>query len=81
MIESCFFLPQKKKLIDNKDKSIEGQDSHIQAKTIQSKLASLIRFPKFLEDRSIFAGFTRAELTGTKQFLGELKSGLRNLIT
>ena len=81
MIESCFFLPQKRKLIDNKDKDVGEQASHIQAKTIQTKLASLIHFLKFLEDRRIYAGFTRAELRGTKQFLGKLKVGLRNLIT
>ena len=81
MIESCFFLPQKRKLVENKDNDIDGQASQIQAKTIQAKLTSLIRFLKFLEDLSIYAGFTRAELKGTKQFLGELKAGLRNLIT
>ena len=81
MIESCFFLPQKRKLVDNKDKDVEEQASHIQAKTIQAKLASLIRFLKFLEDCSIYVGFTRAKLRGGKQFLGELKGGLKNLIT
>ena len=81
IIESCFFLPQKRKLVENKDNDIDGQASQIQAKTIQAKLTSLIRFLEFLEDLSIYAGFTRAELKGTKQFLGELKAGLRNLIT
>ena len=57
-IESCFFLPQKRKFIENKDKAIHQQDCHIQAKIGKSKLDSVIRFLKFLEDRSIFAGFS-----------------------
>ena len=44
------------------------------------KLGSVIRFLKFLEDCSIFAGFKRAELAGTQQFLCELKTGLTSLI-
>ena len=81
MIESCFFLPQKRKLIENKDKEVHEQVCHIQAKTIKSKLDIAIRFLKFLEDRSIFAGFSRSELNASKQFLRELRTGLKDLIT
>ena len=62
MIESCLFLPQKKKLMETKDKEMEDQACHFQAETIKSKLGSVIRFLKFLEDRSIFAGCKRTEL-------------------
>lgn len=43
MVESCFYLPQKRKLTENKDKEVNEQDSHIQAKTTKSKLDSVIR--------------------------------------
>lgn len=43
MVESCFYLPQKRKLTENKDKEVNGQDSHIQTKTTKSKLDSVIR--------------------------------------
>ena len=81
MVESCFFLPLKKKLLENKDRNVEEQQCHIQAETITSKLGSVVRFLKFIKDRSIFAGFRRGELGATKQFLSELKSSLKNLLT
>ena len=81
MVESCFFLPLKKKLLENKDRNVEEQQCHIQAETITSKLGSVVRFLKFIEDRSIFAVFRRGELGATKQFLRELKSSLKNLLT
>ena len=80
-IESSFYLPQKKRLLENKDKDVEEQQVHIEAKTISSKLGSVVRFLKYLEERSIFAGFSRQELNSCKEFLRELKTGLRNLIT
>ena len=81
MIESCFFLPQKRKLIENKDKEVHKQDSHIQAKTIKSKLDNAVRLLKFLEDRSIFAAFSRPELNASRQFLRDFRTDLKHLIT
>ena len=80
MIESSFFLPQKRRLIENKGKEPHEQDCHIEAKTIKSKLDSVIRLLKFLEDRSIFAGFSKTELNASKQFLREFRTGLKDLI-
>ena len=60
---------------------MEDQECHIQAEKIKSKLGSVVQLLKFLEDRSIFAGFPRAELEATKQFLRELKNSLRKLVT
>ena len=36
---------------------------------------------KFLEDRSIFAGFSKLELNASKQFLRKLRTGLKDQIT
>ena len=41
----------------------------------------MIRLLKFLEDRSIFAGFSRFDVNTSKQFLRELRTGLKDLIT
>lgn len=81
MVESSFFLIQKRKLIENRDREVDQEACHIQAKIIKAKLDSVIRLLNFLEDRKIFAEFSKAELVATKQFLRELKTGLRNLIT
>ena len=43
MVKSCLFILQKRKLIENKDREGEEHESHIQAKTIKSKLSSVIR--------------------------------------
>ena len=80
MIESCFYLPQKRKLLENKDKEVQEQECHIQAKTIKSKLNNVVRMLKFFQDRSIFAGFNRNELHASQQFLRELRTGLKDLI-
>ena len=80
-IESSFYRSQKKRFLENKDKDVEEQKVHIQAETISSKLGSVVRFLKFLEDRSIFARLNWQELNSCKEFLWELKTGLRNLIT
>lgn len=61
MIGSNFFLLQKTKLLKNKNKEVEEQDPHIQAETIRSKLNSVTRFLKFLENPSIFGRFERGE--------------------
>ena len=53
MIESCLFLPQKKKLMETKDKEMEDQAYHFQAETVKSKLGSIIRFLKFFEDNHL----------------------------
>ena len=80
MIESCFYLPQKRKLSENKDKEVQEQECYIQAKTIKSKLDSVVRMLKFFQDRSIFAAFNRNELHTSQQFLRELRTGLKDLI-
>ena len=61
-IEIMFFLPMRHKLEENKDKDPHVQTDHIQAKTIKSKLQSLIRLTYFLRDRRIFVGLNRQEL-------------------
>lgn len=71
MIESSFFSPQKRRLIENKGKEPHEQDCHIEAKTIKSKLDSVVRLLKFLEDRSIFAGFSKTELNASKSSSSE----------
>ena len=48
-----FFLPMKKKLEDNNDTEISEQTEHIQAKTIKSKLQSIIRLMEFTRDKDI----------------------------
>ena len=61
-IEIMFFLPMRHKLEENKDKDPHVQTDHIQAKTIKSKLQSLIRLTYFLRDRRIFVGLNQQEL-------------------
>ena len=68
-IESSFYRSQKKRFLENKDKDVEEQKVHIQAETISSKLGSVVRFLKFLEDRSIFARLNWQELNSCKEFL------------
>ena len=52
-IETMLFLPMRKKLEDNKDKDPHEQTDHVQAKTIKSKLQSLIRLCSFLRETFI----------------------------
>ena len=52
-IETMLFLPMRKKLEDNKDKNPHEQTDHVQAKTIKSKLQSLIRLCSFLRETFI----------------------------
>ena len=54
LIESKFFLPQKDRLIENKNKDPKHQTAHIQATTIKSKPTNFNRFLTFLELRSIY---------------------------
>ena len=61
-IEIMFFLPMRHKLEENKVKDPHVQTDHIQAKTIKSKLQSLIRLTYFLRDRRIFVGLNQQEL-------------------
>ena len=61
-IEIMFFLPMRHKLEENKDKDPHVQTDHIQAKTIKSKLQSLIHLTYFLRDRRIFVGLNQQEL-------------------
>lgn len=58
MVELSFFLPEKRKLIENKDKEVDQQECHLQAKTIKTKLDSVICLLKFLVDRIIIARFS-----------------------
>ena len=60
-IEIMFFLPMRHKLEENKDKDPHVQTDHIQAKTIKSKLQSLIHLTT-LRDRRIFVGLNQQEL-------------------
>ena len=53
----------------------------IQAKTIKSKLDSVVWLLKFLEDKNIFAEFFIPELNTSKQFYRELRTVLKDLIT
>ena len=55
-IETMFFLPMRHKLEENKDKDPHEQTDHIQAKTIKSKLQSLICLTYFLRNRHNFIG-------------------------
>ena len=71
-LETMFFLPMRHKLEENKDKDPHEQTNHIQAKTIKSKLESLIRLTYFLRDRHIFIGLNRQELLDLTQFISEL---------
>ena len=80
-VETMFFLPMRKKLEENKDKEIDEQSDHIQAKTIKSKLQSIIRFTGFLRDRHIFVGLSRQEITDLTQFIWELQKNLKDLIS
>ena len=79
-VETMFFLPMRKKLEENKDKEIDEQSDHIQARTIKSKLQSIIRFTGFLRDRHIFIGLSRQEITDLTQFIWELQKNLKDLI-
>ena len=54
-----FIFHRKKRLLENKDKDVEEQQVHIQTETISSRLGSVVRFLKYLEDRSISAGLKR----------------------
>ena len=56
MIEEQYYLPQKKLLIENKDKEPGEQEPHIQATTIKNKLTSFNKFMLFLRDRKIHVG-------------------------
>ena len=71
----------RKKLEENKDKEIDEQSDHIQAKTIKSKLQSIIRFTGFLRDSHIFAGLSRQEMADLTQFIWELQKNLKDLIS
>ena len=56
LIEERYYLPQKKLLIENKDKEPGEQEPHIQATTIKNKLISFNKFMLFLRDRKIYVG-------------------------
>ena len=79
-IETRFFLPTRQKLIENKDKDPEHQTEHIQAKTIKSKLQSLVRLTDFLRDRHVYVGLTRQNLGDIRLFIGHLQKNLKDLI-
>ena len=80
-IETMFFLPMKKKLEDNKDKDPHEQTDHVQAKTIKSKLQSLIPLCSFLRDRHLFIGLNRQQLLDLTHFIAELQKNLKDLIS
>ena len=80
-VETMFFLPMRHKLEENKDKEPNEQTDHIQAKTIKSKLQSLIRLTNFLWDRHLFVGLNRQEILDLTQLIAELQKNLKDLIS
>lgn len=70
----------KKKLEDNNDTEISEQTEHIQAKTIKSKLQSIIRLMEFARDKDIFIGLNRQGMTDLTQFIWGLQKNLKDLI-
>lgn len=70
----------KKKLEDNNDTEISEQTEHIQAKTIKSKLQSIIRLMEFTRDKDIFIGLNRQGMTDLTQFIWGLQKNLKDLI-
>ena len=51
----------------------KDETAHIQAKTIKSKLKSVIRLTNFLTDRNIFIGLTRRDISDLTLFIGTLQ--------
>ena len=80
-IETMLFLPMRKKLEDNKDKDPHEQTDHVQAKTIKTKLQSLIRLCSFLRDRHLFIGPNRQQRLDLTHFIAELQKNLKDLIS
>lgn len=76
-----FFLPMKKKLEDNKDTEISEQTDHIQAKTIKSKLQSIIRLMEFTRGKNIFIELNRKGMTDLTQFVWGIQKNLEDLIS
>lgn len=77
--ETMFFLPMRQKLEDNKDREVAEQTDHIQAKTIKSKLQSVIRLMEFIRDRHIYIGLNRQDMTNLTQFISGLQENLKDL--
>ena len=80
-IETMLFLPMRKKLEDNKDKDPHEQTDHVQAKTIKTKLQSLIRLCSFLRDRHLFIGPNQQQRLDLTHFIAELQKNLKDLIS
>ena len=72
-------MPEKIKLMENKDKEPDQQNSPIQANTIRTKLASLKHLSKFVAQRKIFIGLNSDELKDLKFKCKELMTNLKNL--
>ena len=80
-VETMFFLPMRQNLEENKDKEIAEQTDHIKAKTIKSKLQSVIRFTDFQRDKQIFIGLNMQDISGLTQFIFGLHKNLKDIIS
>ena len=78
-LEYRFFMLEKVKLVENKDKEPEDQTRHIQAGTIKNKLSSLKQFIKFKVQRKCFIDLNKVQLQDLKAKSNELRSNFKNL--
>lgn len=78
-LEYRFFMLEKVKLVENKDKEPEDQTRHIQAGTIKNKLSSLKYFIKFKVQRKCFIDLNKVQLQDLKAKSKELRSNFKNL--
>ena len=78
-LEYRFFMLEKVKLVENKDKEPEDQTRHIQAGTIKNKLSCLKHFIKFKVQRKCFIDLNKVQLQDLKAKSKELRSNFKNL--
>ena len=79
-IETMFSLAKEAET-RGEQREVPEQTDHIQAKTIKSKLQSVIRFMEFIRDRYIFIGLNRQDMTDLTQFFSRLQKNLKDLIS
>ena len=71
----------RKKLEENKGKGPKHQTDHSPAKTIKSKLQSVVRLTNFLRDRGTDIGLHKRGLVECREFIWELHKNLKDWIS